>query len=490
MKKILFISFFILFFAAILILFGLKKHPKNEYVTLSQKSFILNKKPFFPLVLNYMASLQTDKEGNFWCSAFKDYHNIHHYKYTSKDSCIMQLKAHMDLIKKMGFNTVRVVNVGELWSNDTTGELYVSASLGDKNPNSFLYTDNKIIRQKYFNAINEFFTIIKNAGLKVIFLLKPIPSNKFSDKFLKQFTLFFKNNPTILAIDLYNEPLYFDKIRRTKQDVFNIVKDWNTIVKNSSPRTLTTIGLVGVREVLEWDPNILGVDFVSFHPYNHEKDQVLNEIYWYGKYVKKPWIIGETAIPADNDSISYESQKIFTQKSLNQSYNCNAWGYSWWQFKDVDWKNYHANFMGVLNTKGKTIVNKKDIPVDGTPKPMLKVIQSFDISKKKKPCVCLSNYYNYSKSKDFIIKGYIIDKNSHQPIDGAVIMAWNKDWTYSHHTITKKDGSFKLLCNFRAFSWLASATKYVHIEGFIGNLDSNNINSINLDSLKITPLNF
>jgi len=318
-------------------------------------------------------------------------------------------------------------------------------------------------------------------------LIRLDPKLKASDEFLQLFSRHFKNNSTLFAIDFYNEPLYFDKIGRKKREVFDIVNRWQNIVKKSNHHTLTTIGLVGVREVFEWDPNILNVDFISFHPYNHEPNQVLNEIYWYGKYVNKPWIIGETAIPADNDSITYDEQKTFALQTINQTYNCGGLGYSWWQFKDVDWKNYHANFMGILNTKGQTFVSDADISVDGTPKPLIKVIQSFDSRKKKKPCVCLNNYYNYSQSKPCKIVGFLVDKKNNKPIQGGVVMAWNKNWTESHHTITKANGEFTLLCDFQPYHWVASATKYVHIEA--GFKDKNQF-VYYLDTLKIDPLQF
>lgn len=117
--------------------------------------------------------------------------------------------------------------------------------------------------------------------------------------------------------------------------------------------------MTGVREVLEWDPNLMSVDFLSFHPYEYEPNQVLSEIYWYGKYVKIPWMIGETGVPADDDSVKYNIQTLFAEKTLLQTFNCGGLGYSWWQFKDVQWLDFHQDYLGVINQNGITKLRLK-----------------------------------------------------------------------------------------------------------------------------------
>ena len=213
-------------------------------------------------------------------------------------------------------------------------------------------------------------------------------------------------------------------------------------------------------------------------------------MYWYGKYIKKPWIIGETAIPADNDSVSYEEQRAFAEKTLRQAYNCGAIGYSWWQYKDVEWYNFHANFLGVVSRKGETI-NSKGIKVNGTPKPTAEVFKNYKPQKDKEGCLCLDNYYNYSAHKDCRITGILSDNNG-APIEGGVVLAWNQHWTSSYHTVTKKDGSFELLGNFPFYHWMASATLHSMVRGEImpdtGKKGLNNIPTINLGTLKLDKI--
>ncbi|OFY93642.1 MAG: hypothetical protein A3K10_12530 [Bacteroidetes bacterium RIFCSPLOWO2_12_FULL_31_6] len=464
--------------------------PSIKHVTLVDGKFEFNNKPFYPIVLNYTVSLQTDGK-DFWACSYKGYNPNAEFKYNTKETSQNQLRADMILIKDLGFNTVRIVGIGEPFINEEKNdELSINSYLANIRDSSIILSNDEAVFS-YFQKIEDLLSIIDNAGLKAIFLLKTTPNNNSSNFLLRKFSFYFKDNATILALDLFNEPLYFDKPEKNKNEVYEIVKHWRKTVKIYAPQILVTIGLEGLREVFRWDPNILAIDFISYHPYEYEPEQVRNEIYWYGKYTEKPWIIGETAIPADNDSVTYEEQRLFAKHTLEQTYNCNGVGYSWWQYKDVDWHKYHATFLGVLNWNGETI-NPKGDSVFGTVKPVAKEFGTFNPNAKKDSCLCLDNYYNYSQSKDFKLTGFILDKNN-APIEGAVILGWNENWSHSYHTITKKDGSFELLGSYPFYHWMASATKYTTIRSDI-NPDTakvvNTISTIDLGNLKIEYLSF
>ena len=238
--------------------------------------------------------------------------------------------------------------------------------------------------------------------------------------------------------------------------MYYITKRWQNIVKQHAPHQLTTIGLACQREVYEWDPNLMNVDFISFHPYEYEEDQVRNELYWYYKYVKKPWIIGETGIPSNNDSIPYENQVKFAEKTLLQNLNCGGMGYSWWQFKDVEWGGYHQNFLGVVNRDGETKTSKGET-VPGTPKPVTKTIGQFNTAQKKGPCECLDNYYNFSSNNKFRVTGRLVDEDG-KPLEGGGILAWDEWWINHHVTSTKPDGTFELYSEYKFYHWMVSAT--------------------------------
>lgn len=488
MKKYLLLFLLLCSLGAVYVIFPLK--TDDDRVKLVDGKFELNKESFYPIILNYVVSLQTDGK-DFWACSYKGYNPNAKFYYKTKETSHAQIKAEMSLIKELGFNTVRLVGIGEPWVNN---EKYDELGLGAynlSNQDTTIVLLNDSIYNNYFTVVEEMLNIIESEGLKAILLLKIRPNNINTDFLLRRFSGQFRSNTTLLAIDVFNEPLYFDKPEKEKNEVFEIVKNWRKTIKMYAPDLLVTMGLAGIREVFRWDPNILDVDFISYHPYEYEPEQVRNEIYWYGKYTEKPWIIGETAIPADNDSITYDEQRIFAKQTLEQTYNCNGVGYSWWQYKDVDWHLYHANFMGVLNWTGKTATSKGD-SIFGTVKPVAKAFALFNAKAEKDSCLCLDNYYNYSNGNAFRLTGSISDNNN-KPIEGAVILAWNENWTHSYHTITKADGSFELLGTYPFYHWIASATKYTAIRGEINPDTSkliNNTSTIELGNLKVEYLSF
>lgn len=482
MRKIYLTLFFVLLIGSVY-LAHLKLAFTNSLPKLNNNKFEIDGKPFTPIVLNYIVSWQTNGK-DYWGSPTADYGKL----YTNKQEAYKTLLSEFELIKELGFNTVRIVGIGEPNIDKELGTLSYRLKINETK-DTLINLDNAIAYKNYFSSIDEVLNIASQSGLKVILLTKLSPNHVSSNNFLEKITTRFKNNKTILAFDLFNEPLYFDSPEKEKKEVRAIVKKWQQTVKTADNNRLTTIGLEGIREIFRWDPNILPVDFISYHPYEYEPEQVRNEIYWYGKYTKKPWIIGETAIPSNNDSITYIQQAQFAQKTIQQTFNCGGIGYSWWQYKDVEWGKYHANFMGVMNQIGQIKTNSGKI-VDGTPKPIVNEFKDFYIKANSDSCLCLPNYYNYSKNDAFRIIGIMIDKKNN-PIEGGVVLGWNEDWTHSYHTITKKDGSFELLSSYPFYHWMASATEYRMIRGEL-NPDTATVQkkmpTINLGKLKIKKL--
>lgn len=436
---------------------------QKDFVSLNKNGFELHGKPFFPLAINFMVNLQTNGT-DFWPASCRSYNNSSQFLHTDKSANYQQLRNEFRLMKDIGFNTVRIVSIGELDVHSSiNGDISIKAYIGNQK-DTLIPLEKGLNRQKYYDALQNLFDLAEECGLKVILLTRIFSEHSSTTKELKLMTQSFRYNSSLFAYDLFNEPLYFDSLRRDKHDVKLITKEWGNIVKNHAPNHLSTIGLTGIREVFEWDPNILGVDFLSMHPYEYEKEQVRNEMFWYGNYIDKPWIIGETAIPADGDSVKYSTQKEFADATLIQSVNCNAIGYSWWQFKDTDWFEYHSKYMGVLSNQGVS-VNSDGKEVKGSVKPVSEAFKGEVPKKNSGNCECLENYYNYSEGSVFSLIGTIVDGNG-KPVNGAVILAWNEDWTSSYHTVTRKDGTFELKGTFPFYHWIASATYHSVVRGY------------------------
>ncbi|MBS1570491.1 MAG: hypothetical protein JST45_13770 [Bacteroidetes bacterium] len=429
----------------------------RSFVSLEHGKFSVDGKPFFPVAVNYIAHLQFN-DTTCWPAPFRNYERNDRFRYNTKDSALLLLKAEFELIRKMGFNSVRVTNLAsdmKLRGDSLFPYLPAQYGLGRDS----LYPLSGKHLEQYLDAVDELADVAEETGLKVVLLVKLFPGVPVYERQAVKLLERLKERPSIMAYDFFNEPLYFDVHDRPKREVHQVVQDWQKLFKQHAPRQLTTIGLVGVPEVFAWDPNVLAVDFISFHPYEYEPNQVLSELYWYGEQVDKPWIIGETSLPADNDSVPYAEQLAFARKTLTQTVACGGVGYSWWQYKDVKWGRFHSDFMGVLEQKGTTEVAPGLPYVDGTVKPVAQAFKEFNPEVSAGTCEKPANYYNFSSLHGARLTGKLLDQDR-KPIEGGVILGWNEGWTRSYYTKSKADGSFELYGDFRFHHWMVSATRY------------------------------
>ncbi|MBK9639273.1 MAG: carboxypeptidase regulatory-like domain-containing protein [Bacteroidetes bacterium] len=462
--------------------------PDPRFISIKNNQFILDGKPWYLKAVNFVTTLRkNDKE--FWPSVFIGYIPEQEYYQTNKDSCLSELFHTFVLIHDLGYNSVRITGIGEYEiQNKHTGKVAFRADYFSTKDFRF-QMDGDSVLNLYFSAIEDVLSCAQKAGLKVIFTLKVFPEAPITEWFLGKVAARFKDDPTILAYDFFNEPLYFDDKQRNKESIYTITRRWNNIVKKNSPHQLTTIGLACQREVFEWDPNLVNVDFVSFHPYEYEKDQVRNEMYWYSKFVNKPWIIGETGIPSNNDSIPYSDQAAFTKKTIEQNAKCGGMGYSWWQYKDVDWGDYHQNYLGIVSRNGFT-KNSLGRMIHGTPKPMNDVIKDFDPFQSKGKCFCPENYYNFSSNTYFKIIGRVVDESGN-PIEGAGVLAWDEWWINHYFSTTKPDGTFEIYSDYDFYHWMISPSNYEMIRADV-NLKNvklvSGTRTIDLGTLKIKKI--
>ncbi len=414
-------------------------HKSNSvnptFISIDKGRFTLKGNSFFPITLNYVICVR-DIQNRAVISCTKQYENPDIFEVSSLKSNEHQLRGHLQLIKEMGFNTIRLVF--DRINIDSRGLYY-----GEKK-HFYIDKDYKAI----LKALDEYIQLVSEYDLKVMLLIKkPLEDDK-----LENFTIAllskFKNNQTIFAYDFFNEPLYFDTPPdgelRDKKDIVKIVSHWNDLVNEYAPNQLLTIGFSEPIEVFRWDPSILPLDFITFHTYHPLR--VPNEIYWYSKYSNKPWMVGETALPADNDSIPYSHQRSFMREVYQRIIDCNGIGFAWWEFQELNFSHYEARYAGLLNHEGYTTTSDGKYKIIGTVKPAAKEIKKF-INYKKRNCDCKPNYYNMLGYSNFLLKGRVLDEDSNLPIEGAVIRGWNDDWSIGQNTFTDKSGYFTLYSN-------------------------------------------
>jgi len=416
-----------------------KSAPINKnFVSIKDNKFFVNDSLYFPIMLNYVICIrEIDKTPVV--SSLKQYENPDIYEANNLIENETQLRGHLQLIKDMGFNSIRLVF--DRMGTDSIGFYYGE----DKR----YYINNDY--ESILNAMENYLKIVSEYDLKVMFLIRRPVENKDLENFTIKILTRFKDITTIFAYDFFNEPLYFDnidkpsgKMFREKKDAIEIVENWAKMIDKYAPNQLLTIGFSEPLEVFEWDPSVLPVDFIAFHTYNPLR--VPNEIYWYSKYTNKPWMIGETALPADNDSIPYEHQQLFMREVYQRIIDCNGAGLGWWEFQELNYSHFEAKYTGLLNHEAITTTKDGKYKIIGTVKPAVKEIENF-IKYKKKDCDCKSNYYNMIGYKNIVLTGKIINETTNKPVEGAVIRGWNESWSVGQNTFSDKDGNFTLYSN-------------------------------------------
>ncbi|MDD4150751.1 MAG: cellulase family glycosylhydrolase, partial [Bacteroidales bacterium] len=312
-------------------------------------------------------------------------------------------KAHFTALKKMGFNSVRIMGcqVERRYDTDilTTRLYFKNHEQGQVNPdpasndNTYGIRDWEILtdlesengKEFYLQAMHVVLDAAQECGLKVVWvmgweyqyvdvndnktwrsLLTP-PNHTINQQFcsfLHDVATEFKDNTTLICYDLFNELLSFDG-EYGCSDTFQLshsVKELVASIKATDKNHAITVGLHSISEFFH-----LGVepfkhcDVYSFHIYegnysNHSAliGQITNrQLYYFNKTIPFPWMIGETDSNTNENTESELVQRDYAYITQQQSVNCNSLGYSWWQFYD-NAPGAGANRLGLLRCDGGT----------------------------------------------------------------------------------------------------------------------------------------
>lgn len=365
--------------------------PVTEgYVGLQDGHFVLDGEYWFPNMLNYKAFIDGDRV-------------IPAPYYTGTD-----LREHFDTIASWGFNAVRVCL-------DVMGE-------GDS--------------AAKFEATRRLVQTADSAGLKVMLLIKT-PFEPYWQSYTKGLLRHLADLPALWAYDFFNEPLYFDpEPNRDKMDAARLASEWRHWVRTYAPHQLFTIATAEPIEVFEWDPSMLPTDFVEMHTYHPLR--VYSEMWWYSRYCGKPWMVGETGLPADNDSVPWDWQWQFLYRTFERAKYLGAIGYGWWEFQDCpSGVNFEAKYTGLRDSTGKSKPAAR-VFTDG-----LFCFSCYYTDDELRPV----NYYNMLAYSNIRLTGRIVDKSTGKPVEGAVVRGWNDDWSVGMNTYTDSNGCFTLYSN-------------------------------------------
>ncbi len=482
---------------AILLLVFLLGRLFGQYVTVNCDGFLLNGSPYKPLVMNYMIDFahKTSAYNSFYPSPLWSYSDdwatdpnvgnppyfldtnwvappgyssrqsyYNNWTYTSEE-IIAKDKLGKDLrhLRALGFNTIRVFV--ERKRARHSGPFALSPISGTyPNYNISNYTN-------YFSVVDEFLDSLNNNGIKAILVLanyKDWEDHEGYKSFLETIADHFKNNTNVMAYDLFNEPdwSYPQISPNDKYKITNIVTEWYYTIKKHDPNHLITIGIDESINSIGWDPNVLKIDFASFHFYPKSDDPIDSKkvifslLYWASKTIKIPWIIGETGYSgtglsgtANPLTGSENDQKGFADATLQRSKDCNCKGYSWWQYQEVLWGNDFDNYLGIKKKFGSYWDG-----LEGVDKPVANSFPAYNTMTPTSNCTIPASsstfsYYNFTNTNSyFVVNGYVKDE-SNIPVKNAYVRATiNADanipndprWGRYYWTYTDNNGFFQI----------------------------------------------
>jgi hypothetical protein len=451
MKKLLFLFMIVMQLSSIL---------HAQFVYLDQSRFKLNGQNYYPMALNYGVTIRKNSIDEYWITPIHSYGNSNEFECQNREDCLDEIKAQLQMIKDMGFNSVRIVGLVPEYNFDyatnKSGIIYMNSVLLDEG-DSVYYSQNvqeeltSSVKTRMFSFISDVLNEAEDRDLKVILLCGGPDSAIYRDNYadyLEDLAEEFKNNTTLLAYDLFNEPGWFSKMKNenlSKGEICCIVNEWIERMKAKDANHLITIGFKTPLFVEYWDPEFISVDFASFHPYNNEmgdKTEVENFLYWYSKNMTKPWMIGETGLPADTSN--YEEQRQFANITSRRCIDCGGDGFSWWQYQDVWWGSWLQDHYGLLSHEGLTQTTVSGLSVQGTAKPSVIEFQTFSLYNPTYNCPKYSNYYNMLSSHKTKVSGKIVNSINNLPIEGVVVIGQDTAYNTISSTFTKVDGSFEL----------------------------------------------
>ena len=462
---------------------------QSGQVYLQGKDFYINGQQFYPVGVDFSIVIFQNSSGDFCISPDAGYtQNL----YPAQPACtriasLAALAHDFSILASLHINCIRVVgNLTPQWyvgtpvaSPSYTGLIFQYSYCPTCNPTcgtfqqllSYPYNPSVTINSEYFSMIQDLLNTAATYNIKVVLgamgdFLASNQALSYYEAYLTQLSTYFANNTTLMAYDLINEPNDEpNTIVFTKDDVCNITSQLYSIIKSNAPNQLVTIGDLGSADVSLWDPAVMSLDFVCFHPYGSVPgntnqylnppavynpaqvtpniNRVLSEIYWYGQNVSMPWMLGETgfsSVPNPLPNImypngqridgSYTDQANFVAQTLVGAKASGAAGYLFWMYGDENWGEEEQDNNGIIDENGLR-------------KPVTNSFANFNPFTVNAPSTQPPNYYNYFSNAGIPARGTVVDQNN-QPISGAVVVGWDKNFKNEVSTFSQTTGAYTL----------------------------------------------
>ncbi len=225
-----------------------------------------------------------------------------------KDSCEALMAAQVVNLQALGVNSVRLMVDHSLFGN---GDPTSSIPDGDQQ-DTFFRTDpwqwNFMLDMGDPAIMDAILLLEKRAveflgarGIRSLMLLTGTPymytdsaANNAFTNYLSKLSATLADEPYLIGYDFDNEPTWASgapstvSFSITKDQAQSLVQTWVDAVRQTNPHALTTIGnAFAFTSVDTWDPQLLPIDFASYHDYpdapmnwTHDADWVQRETYF------------------------------------------------------------------------------------------------------------------------------------------------------------------------------------------------------------------
>lgn len=502
-------------FTVLMVIMSAGTALRGQYVTLQGRSFMLNGQERYPRVMNFSFqfasnTMNSTDPDDIMVSVERgyDYSVASNFEHTDQAGLRSQMQLCFAKLVSMGFNTIRATGLLPLMRWDSPGgQRYYTIRVvhtATNNPAEYSmemdplsFTDP--VSAKYFELVRIVLEEADSAGLKVILLCAddtghaPGAPNQLTlatdqeavelyASYLSRLGDELKEETGLMAYDIWNEPIWtnYDVLitALTKSDVCAYTTLWYDAIHEHDENHLITLGGSSYDDLQTWDPAMMKIDFYSPHVYEiptraqgydvqNAIERVVAHLYWLGKELPMPWLIGETGFSAENDEqdpldfftgpdnqhldavanghhqmpwmMGNESdQATFAQTTMDATRNYMGSGYSWWGFQNTRGANlnsspgdYRGNWWGLLkfgNEAGLGLAAPFNVENHWRDKLTVSTMTSYSLPPAPMALPAPpGNYYNWYEWTGPVVHSGVIQAQNGVPVDGAIVSA---GWRY------------------------------------------------------------
>lgn len=473
---------------------------------------------FYPIICNYGFALTFTNLGNYYLSPNSSYGEgyactscdpLPNYDFDkdNQSDCLKQIHDELTRIHDMRFNVIRTYGLApfktdpnkvgvigfNLEATENKHPIYANASvqLLPISPTPYAYDDplNTNV-QLLFSFYDLILQEAQACSLKVLLdvayddiAAHPIDVADYAS-YLSALADRYKNNSALMGYVVIEEPSYNQhNTGHTKQEICDITSQWYDAIKAKDSHHLITMGGSDLVDILEWDPGVMKLDFYCPHIYpriiDYENysitnafDRVLGDLIWITGNSPMPWLVGETAFSAYDDSYyntnhtsqiissprvdgSVQEQAAYGQYILDAVRNTNGSGISWWNYQEHWWGS------DLQREDGYGLLRHGPLTDGNIEKPITMVFRNYPLPPPNPvPITSPSNYLNLLNliPSSYSYSGTVFEEGTTNPIKDAIVFGWTRYYLPDNtgdnipeeasdfiYTFTNKvDGSFTL----------------------------------------------